>query len=36
MSRVSRDGNKFAIVSAGNSPPVPIILVTNWMAELKK
>src|SRR5579863_531556 len=33
---VSRDGNKFAIVSAGNRPPAPIILVTNWTSELKK
>jgi serine/threonine protein kinase len=33
---VSRDGKKFAIVSAGNRPPAPIILVTNWTAELKK
>jgi eukaryotic-like serine/threonine-protein kinase len=33
---VSRDGKKFAIVSAGNGPPAPIILVTNWTAEWKK
>jgi len=33
---VSRDGKKFAIVSAGNGPPAPIIVVSNWTAELKK
>ncbi len=33
---VSHDGKKFAIISAGNNPPAPIILVTNWTAELKQ
>jgi eukaryotic-like serine/threonine-protein kinase len=32
---VSPDGQKFVFVNAGDAPPAPIVLVTNWTATLK-